>query len=79
MILPGQKVFEFLEGETIEYKLTLGSWEKEALNEKGQKSGNNILKISNDTVLVFSHYNGVIINQTFSGQITGIVRYHKKL
>ena len=71
------KVFEFLEGETIEYKLTLGSWEKEALNEKGQKSGNNILKISDDTVLVFNLTNWGYSQTNISGQITGNVRYHK--
>jgi predicted alpha/beta superfamily hydrolase len=72
------KVFEFLEGETIKYKLTLGSWEKEALNEKGQKSGNNILKISDDTVLVFNITNWGYSQTNISGQITGNVRYHKK-
>ena len=71
------KVFEFREGETIEYKLTLGSWEKEALNEKGQKSGNNILKISDDTVLVFNITNWGYSQTNISGQITGNVRYHK--
>jgi len=71
------KVFEFLEGETIKYKLTLGSWEKEALNEKGQKSGNNILKISDDTVLVFNITNWGYSQTNISGQITGNVRYHK--
>ena len=71
------KVFEFVEGETIEYKLTLGSWEKEALNEKGKKSGNNILKISNDSVLVFNIINWGYNQTIISGQITGNVRYHK--
>ena len=71
------KVFEFREGETIEYKFTLGSWEKEALNEKGKKSGNNILKISDDTVLVFNITNWGYSQINISGQITGNVRYHK--
>jgi predicted alpha/beta superfamily hydrolase len=71
------KVFEFREGETIEYKFTLGSWEKEALNEKGQKSGNNILKISDDTVLVFNITNWGYSQINISGQITGNIRYHK--
>jgi len=71
------KVFEFVEGEKIEYKLTLGSWEKEALNEKGKKSGNNILKISNDTVLVFNIINWGNNQTNISGQITGNVRYHR--
>ena len=71
------KVFEFMEGKTIEYKLTLGSWEKEALNEKGKKPGNNILKISDDTVLVFNITNWGYSQSNISGQITGNVRYHK--
>ena len=71
------KVFEFMEGKTIEYKLTLGSWEKEALNEKGKKPGNNILKISDDTVLVFNIKNWGYSQTNISGQITGNVRYHK--
>ena len=71
------KVFEFMEGKTIEYKLTLGSWEKEALNEKGKKPGNNILKISDDTVLAFNITNWGYSQTNISGQITGNVRYHK--
>ena len=71
------KVFEFMEGKTIEYKLTLGSWEKEALNEKSKKPGNNILKISDDTVLVFNITNWGYSQTNISGQITGNVRYHK--
>ena len=71
------KVFEFMKGETIEYKFTLGSWEKEALNKKGKKSGNNILKISKDTVLVFNITNWGYSQANISGQITGNVRYHK--
>ncbi len=71
------KVFEFKIGETIEYKLTLGSWEKEALNEIGKKSGNNIIEISKDTVLVFNIMSWGYSQTNISGQITGNVRYLK--
>lgn len=71
------KVFEFKIGETIEYKLTLGSWEKEALNEIGKKSGNNIIKILKDTVLVFNITSWGYSQTNISGQITGNVRYLK--
>ncbi len=71
------KVFEFKIGETIEYKFTLGSWEEEGLNETGKKSGNNILKISDDTLLLFNIANWGYSKTNISGQITGKVRYHK--
>lgn len=71
------KAFEFKIGETIEFKFTLGSWEEEALNEIGKKSGNNILKILKDTVLVFNIANWGYSKSNISGQITGNIRYHK--
>jgi len=71
------KMFDFKIGETIEFKFTKGSWDEEALNESCKISGNIVHKVSNDTTLVFriTHWGNSRLKLT--GQITGIVRYHK--
>jgi predicted alpha/beta superfamily hydrolase len=71
------KSFEFLSDEIIEFKFTIGSWEEEALNESGEVSGNNILKMSSDTTIIFNIPGWGNSKQKFSGQITGKVTYHK--
>lgn len=72
------KIFEFKIGETIEYKLTLGSWEEEALDKSGKVPENFVYKVTGDTILIFKigHWGKVHLNIT--GQITGEVRYHKQ-
>ena len=71
------KVFEFNYGESIEFKFTKGSWDEEALNETGKISGNKIIKVSNDTTLVFKVESWGSSRAKITGQITGNVRYHK--
>ena len=63
----------------LEYKFTLGSWQKECLDTNGSVFPNNTLTVRSDTVINF------IINKwgtnikKFSGQITGKVKYYKNI
>ena len=67
-------------GTSIEYKFTLGSWEKEALNDKGGTPGNSHFTLNKDTevTVIIKKWGGVAANKiSFKGQITGMVKYHK--
>lgn len=73
------RTIEISKGTSCEYKFTLGSWEKEALNPDGTVPQNNILKISNDTAVNFtvdSWRSGV---RKVEGKITGTVEYHRNM
>jgi len=72
--------FSLPEGFHLEYKITLGSWEKEALDDDENVPRNNTLEVLNDTTIIINvkswkHQ----ISREVAGQITGTVRYHKKL
>ena len=41
----------FPKGTKLEYKFTLGDWNKEALNDKGETPDNSHLTVINDTVI----------------------------
>ena len=71
------KMFDFIIGESIEFKFTKGSWGEEALNKSGTVPSNIVHLVSNDTTLAFriEHWGNSRLN--LSGQITGNVRYHK--
>ncbi|MBK7630179.1 MAG: histidine kinase [Ignavibacteriales bacterium] len=71
------KSFEFMADDIIEFKFTLGSWEKEALNKWGEISGNNSLKILTDTTLILNIDDWGNSHKNVSGQITGNVKYHR--
>lgn len=71
------RVFEFTIGETIEFKFTKGSWEEEAQDEFGKISGNKLLKVVNDSSVIFKVERWGSKNLSITGQITGEVRYHK--
>lgn len=64
----------------IEYKFTLGSWEREAADANGFSLKNFVLKPKGDTLVKhqinFWLYGNPV---TFEGQITGNVQYHKKM
>jgi len=73
-----QKSFIFEKGRTIEYKITLGSYDNEAADSSGKPFQNSGLKVNNDTtarstILYWKKSN----NLEVMGQITGQVRYHK--
>jgi predicted alpha/beta superfamily hydrolase len=72
--------FSLPEGYKFEYKFTLGSWEREAINEYGMIPGNSKLAITNDT-LIYVEIPSWRDNSyaVFEGQITGTVKYHPKM
>ena len=64
-------------GQLIEYKYTLGSWQHEGANERGQPFQNFFITTDKDTVV-----NNDILKWTkmdTRGQITGTVKYHRKM
>jgi predicted alpha/beta superfamily hydrolase len=61
----------------IEYKFTMGSWEKESVNANGLPLDNFIVKVSSDSIIkndIYFWKDGTIKNTV--GQITGTVKYH---
>lgn len=70
------KDFFFDKGSIIEFKLTKGSWNNEALNAEGKAPDNTIIKVSQDTSIIFRISNWNDLHQNVFGQITGQVRYH---
>ena len=73
--------FSFPKGFHLEYKLTLGSWEQEALDVNGYVRSNSILDIKNDTTIAIhiKDWGNSRSNRVITGQITGTVKYHHKL
>ncbi len=80
----GKHVWQFQLSDSIpdlvEYKFTLGSWEKEAAGANGLPLQNLILKAKGDTTVrntIYFWLDGK--PKTFNGQITGKVEYHRQL
>ncbi|HEX2866491.1 MAG TPA: alpha/beta hydrolase-fold protein [Ignavibacteriales bacterium] len=74
------KTFLFTEGESLEFKFTLGSWDSEALSSDGSVPGNHTFTVRTDTSLTYSianWKNGE--NRPVHGQITGTVKYHRAM
>jgi enterochelin esterase-like enzyme len=70
----------FPKGKRLEYKYSLGTWTKEALNDKGMIPENSTLEVIKDTtvstdVIKWGTYAPKI--KAIIGQITGTVKYHK--
>src|SRR5689334_4816515 len=66
---------------SIEYKYTLGTWEREGADASGSPLSNLVVDASHDktvrdTVLFWTHGPRIRVNH---GQITGTVRYHRGL
>ena len=64
----------------LEYKFTLGGWNIEALNDKGETPSNSLLTIVNDTIVsvTINHWGSAAPRRIpFHGQITGEVKYHR--
>jgi predicted alpha/beta superfamily hydrolase len=78
------KSFSFTLGKKLEFKITRGSWDKEALNDDGSIPYNYKLEVENDTtVTIYIKLWADQVERKLSprdadgkGQITGIVRYH---
>ena len=70
----------FPKGTQLEYKFTLGSWDKEALKGSGIAPGNLQLTLNNDTtvnIVIKKWGGGTPQKPQFKGQITGTVKYHR--
>ena len=75
-----EREFSLPKGFHLEYKLTLGSWEHEALNKDGLLPINSILVVLNDTIIIIDvNLWRDQFNRVVDGQITGTVKYHYKL
>ena len=71
------KKFLFSKGKKLEFKITKGSWETEALNDDGSVPGNHKLEVLIDTTIEIEvKLWANQIKQKIEGQITGIVQYH---
>ena len=67
-------------GFHLEYKFTLGSWEKEALGKNGSVRANSVLDVINDTI-IYTKINSFSnrVSHELKGQITGSVEYFHNL
>jgi len=65
--------------ERIEFKFTLGGWNREALNHDGSKPSNNKIELKKDTTLVFNISQWADFKDIFKGKITGSVKYHRNM
>jgi hypothetical protein len=75
-----EREFSLPKGFHLEYKLTLGSWDHEALNKEGLLPTNSILEVLSDTIIFIDVKSwGDQSDRVVEGQITGTVKYHRKL
>lgn len=61
----------------VEFKITRGSWNKQALFEKGAIPGNFRLEIRGDTTMTLRPVSWSDIDLRSEGGIKGLVRYHR--
>jgi predicted alpha/beta superfamily hydrolase len=72
-----QKKLSFNTGKKLEFKITRGKWENEALNDDGSLPENYKLTVEKDTtVKIKVKLWADQFERKIEGQITGIVRYH---
>lgn len=72
------KSFSFIKGKKLEFKITRGSWENEALNDDGSTPVNYSINVSSDTSITY--YIKLWADQVerkIEGQITGRIKYHR--
>jgi len=71
------KNFSFTIGKKLEFKITRGSWETEALNDDGSIPSNHSIEVLNDTTIEIAvKLWADMVEQKIQGGITGIVKYH---
>ena len=71
------KKFHFNSGKKLEFKITRGSWENEALNDDGSLPTNHKLNVEGDTIIKINvNLWADQFERKIEGQITGIVKYH---
>lgn len=66
---------------SVEYKFTLGSWDREAANANGQPLQNFVANVVNDTLIdhdILFWKTGATVKKIL-GKITGKVTYHRQL
>jgi predicted alpha/beta superfamily hydrolase len=73
-----------LDDGRVEFKITRGSWETEAVNADGTVPGNLVLTVQrNETVnIVVANWRDVLhtnVERRIEGQITGKVKYHRRM
>lgn len=75
-----EKSFLFPAGENIEYKFTRGSWDTEAVKEKGEIPENSKLLVKNDTTVeqVINFWKDQFTYK-LKGQVTGKVDYYRNV
>jgi len=74
------KKFLFSKGENIEFKITRGDWQNEAIYKVGETPANFRLKVEKDTAIsIFIEHWKDQFEQIIVGQITGNVEYVKDL
>ncbi len=73
------RTFAFPTGSELEYKITRGSWQTEAVSAEGVIPGNFKLRVaSNETArIVVANWKDVL--HKIEGQVTGTVKYHRKM
>jgi predicted alpha/beta superfamily hydrolase len=73
------RTFDLRIGDNIEYKITRGGWNRQAIYEQGTIPGNSRLIVSCDTEVVISPVSWSDIGFKSSGGVVGTVRYHRGL
>lgn len=70
----------YLKENSVAYKFTLGSWDREATDEQGQPLPNFSLQLNQDTVVrhELRHWHSKE-SKVLTGGITGTVTYHRNL
>ena len=69
--------FSFAKGKKLEFKITRGSWENEALNDDGTVPDNYLVEVLSDTTITIRvNLWADQVERKFEGQITGTVQYH---
>lgn len=69
--------FKFSKGTPVEFKLTLGTWEREALDAQGRTPENSRLLVQRDTTVFILVPAWKRASQK-TGKVTGNVHYHRK-
>jgi len=72
------KSFSFIKGKKLEFKITRGSWDTEALSNDGTVPDNYVVELLNDTTIkIRIDLWADQVERKIEGQITGIVKYHR--
>lgn len=66
----------FPKGTVVQYKITRGSWDKEAVSKDGIVPGNSSLKIEKDDIIEIRVENWRDFRFTQQGGVTGTVNHH---